>query len=375
MNILSVKAIKVMPIVGVRPQIIKSAPVLHLLDEDEEVTLQLIHSGQHYDFEMSKVFFNEFDLPDPLRNLGIGRGSHATQTARLMMRTEKIIRELKPDVIMVFGDANTTLGGALAAVKVHVPVCHVEAGLRDYDLSVPEEVNRVLTDHCSQMLCAPTLEAFKNLRKEGIKESNILLSGDTMYDALLQHKIDIEKSAIVKELGLTGEIYAVLTLHRAENVDDRERLTKIISAIVNLAEVKTVFPVHPRTKKRLRNTKLEKVLKRTTNVILTEPLGYFDMLSLMENSAVVLTDSGGMQKEAFLLHVPCVTLRHVTGWVETVELGANKLVGAESEQILRETRKILEDEGIKRELKSLPNPFGDGRASQKIVKSLKGIAF
>jgi UDP-N-acetylglucosamine 2-epimerase (non-hydrolysing) len=361
-----------MPLVGVRPQMIKSAPVLRLLDKDEEVTLQLIHSGQHYDFEMSKVFFNELDLPDPLHNLGIGSGSHATQTARLMTRTEKIIRELKPDVVMVFGDANTTLGGALAAVKVHVPVCHVEAGLRAYDMSIPEEVNRVLTDHCSQMLCAPTLEAFKNLRKEGVEENSILLSGDTMYDALLQHKIDIEKSAIVKELGLTREIYAVLTLHRPRNVDDAEKLTEIISAIVNLAEVKTVFPVHPRTKKRLRRSNLEKTLKRATNVILTEPLGYFDMLGLMKNSAVVLTDSGGMQKEAFLLHVPCVTLRYNTEWVETVRLGANKLVGAESERILGETRKALENGGIKMKLESLPNPYGDGKASHKIVKDLKG---
>jgi len=371
MNIRSVKAIKVMPIVGVRPQIIKSAPVLHLLDKDEEVTLQLIHSGQHYDFEMSKVFFNEFDLPDPLHNLGIGSGSHATQTARLMMRTEKIIRELKPDVVMVFGDANTTLGGALAAVKAQVPVCHVEAGLRSYDIGMPEEINRVLTDHCSQMLCAPTLEAFKILRKEGIKENNVLLSGDTMYDALLQHKTDIEKSTVVKELDLTGEIYAVLTVHRPENVDDVERLTKIISAIVNLREIKMVFPVHPRTKKRLRKANLEKVLKQAPNMILTESFGYFDMLSLMKNSVVVLTDSGGMQKEAFLLHVPCITLRYNTEWVETIKLGANKLVGAESERILRETRKILENGDIKMKLESLQNPYGDGKASQKIVNDLK----
>jgi len=372
MNLRSVKAIKVMPIVGVRPQIIKSAPLLHLLDEDEEVTLQLIHSGQHYDFEMSKVFFNELDLPDPLYNLGVGSGSHATQTGRLMARAEKIICELKPDVVMVFGDANTTLAGALAAIKMHVPVCHVEAGLRSYDMSMPEEVNRVLTDHCSQLLCAPTSEAFNNLKKEGVKENSILLSGDTMYDAILQHQGDIEKSTIVKDLGLTQEIYVVMTLHRPENVDNAERLRKIVSAIVNLTEVKTVFPIHPRSKKRLRNTKLEKVLKRATNVMLTEPLGYFDMLGLMKNSAAVLTDSGGMQKEAFLLHVPCVTLRYNTEWVETVKLGANKLVGAESERILMETRKILENEDIKMKLESLPNPYGDGKASHKIVGDLKG---
>jgi UDP-N-acetylglucosamine 2-epimerase (non-hydrolysing) len=371
MKVQSKKRIKIMPIVGVRPQIIKSAPVLHLLNKDQETTLELIHSGQHYDFEMSKVFFNELDLPDPLYNLGIGSGSQATQTARMMMRAEKIIRELKPDVVMVFGDANTTLGGALAAIKLHVPVCHVEAGLRSYDIIMPEEINRVLTDHCSQMLCAPTLEALKNLRKEGIKENSILLSGDTMYDAFLQHKKDIEKSTILKELDLTKETYAVLTLHRHENVDDTKRLTQIISAITNLTGAKTVFPVHPRTKKRLRNTKLDKVLKRTPSVMLMEPLGYFDMLSLMKNSAVVLTDSGGMQKEAFLLHVACVTLRYNTEWVETVKLGANKLAGAENKRILRETKKFLEDKNIKKKLKSLPNPYGEGKASQKIVKNLK----
>ncbi len=193
-----------------------------------------------------------------------------------------------------------------------------------------------------------------------------------MYDAILQHKGDIEKSTIVKDLGLAEEIYVVMTLHRPENVDNAERLKKIVSAIVDLEEVKMVFPIHPRTKRRLRNAKLGKVLKRATNVMSTEPLGYFDMLSLMKNSVAVLTDSGGMQKEAFLLHVPCVTLRYNTEWVETVKLEANKLVGAESKRILMETRKILENQDIKMKLESLPNPYGDGKASHKIVKDLKG---
>ena len=371
MKVRSKKAMKVMPIVGVRPQIIKSAPILHLLNVDEEIELQLIHSGQHYDFEMSKVFFNELDLPDPLHNLGIGSGSQATQTARAMMRSEKVISELKPDIAMVFGDANTTLGGALAATKLHVPVCHVEAGLRSYDIAMPEETNRVLTDHCSQMLCAPTLEASENLKKEGIDEETILLSGDTMCDAFLQHKTDIENSTVTGDLGLTKGTYIVLTLHRQENVDNNERLTKIISAITKLTEAKTVFPVHPRTQKRLRSTKLDNVLKQAAHVISTEPLSYFDMLSLMKNSAVVLTDSGGMQKEAFLLHVPCVTLRYNTEWVETVKLGANKLVGAEEARILRETRKFLTNQNIKMQLKSLPNPYGKGTASHNIVETLK----
>jgi len=365
------REIRVMPIVGVRPQIIKSASVLRLLNRDKEVKLYLVHSGQHYDFEMSKIFFNELSLPEPLYNLNIGSGSHATQTARLMTRIEKVVTKLRPDVAVVFGDANTTLAGALAAVKMHVPVCHVEAGLRSYDMSMAEEVNRVLTDHCSQMLCAPTEEADKNLKAEGIREDSILLSGDTMYDAILQHEEDIEKSTIIEDMNLTEKVYAVLTLHRAENVDDRERLTRIISAVMKLKEVTIIFSVHPRTRRRLREANLEGALKRVPHVMLTEPVGYFDMLKLMSHSAAILTDSGGMQKEAFLLHVPCVTLRYNTEWVETIQLGANRLVGAEAKRILIETRRILENEGIKRKLESSPNPFGNGRASQSIVKDLK----
>lgn len=360
-----------MPIVGVRPQIIKSASVLRLLNRDEEITLCLVHSGQHYDFEMSKIFFNELSLSEPLYNLNIGSGSHAAQTARLMTRIESVVSKVRPDVAVVFGDANTTLAGALAAVKMHVPVCHVEAGLRSYDMSMAEEVNRVLTDHCSQMLCAPTEEAVKNLKREGIREGSILLSGDTMYDAILQHEEDIEKSTIIEDMSLAGKVYAVLTLHRAENVDIRERLTRIISAVMKLKEITIVFPVHPRTKRRLREANLEGALKRVPHVMLTEPLGYFDMLKLMSHSTVILTDSGGIQKEAFLLHVPCVTLRYNTEWVETIQSGANRLVGTETERILVETRRILEDEDIRRKLESSPNPYGDGKASQKIVKALK----
>ena len=360
-----------MPIVGVRPQIIKSAPLLHLLNNNQEIELQLIHSGQHYDFEMSKIFFNELSLPEPLYNLNIRSGSHATQTARLMTRIEKVINKVRPDVAVVFGDANTTLAGALAAVKMYVPVCHVEAGLRSYDMSMAEEVNRVLTDHCSQMLCAPTEEAGKNLKREGVRKDSILLSGDTMLDALLQHQEDVEKSTIIEELGLAGKTYAVLTLHRAENVDDKERLTRIISAVMKLKEINIVFPVHPRTRRGLREANLEGTLKRVSHVMLTEPLGYFDMLKLMSHSAVVLTDSGGMQKEAFLLRVPCVTLRYNTEWVETIKLGANRLVGAETERILMETREVLENGGIKTKLESMPNPYGDGKAAHKIVEDLK----
>jgi len=361
---------KVMPIVGVRPQIIKSAPVLRALSQKTEIELQLVNSGQHYDYEMSKVFFNELDLPKPVCDWNVGSGSHAVQTARLLMCAEKTIEKLKPDVVMVFGDANTSLGGALAAVKMHIPICHVESGLRSYDMLMPEEVNRVLIDHCSQILCSPTITAVENLKKEGICEERILLSGDTMYDSFLMHRHDVEKSTITRDLKLVMKKYVVLTVHRAENADNPEKLKDIILAMENLKETTVIFPVHPRVRKRLEDKDLAVILQRTENIVLTDPLGYFDMLSLMENAKVVLTDSGGMQKEAFMLHVPCLTLRDTTEWIETIEFGANKLVGTSRERILEEVRRILSDEGSEEKLERLPNPYGDGKASEKIVENL-----
>jgi len=220
------------------------------------------------------------------------------------LKIEGVILDLKPDVVIVFGDSKTTLAGALAAIKMQVSVCHVEAGLRSYDKSMPEEVNRILVDRCSQVLFAPTQSAVRNLKGEGMNMETVILSGDTMYDALLQHKDDIDDSKILKKMNLREETYLVFTAHRAENVDNPERLKKIITSLMRLENSKIVFPVHPRTGKRLEELNLKETLTKASNVILTDPLGYFDMLKLMKNSRVVLTDSGGMQKEAFLLHVP-----------------------------------------------------------------------
>ncbi len=359
-----------MPVVGVRPQIIKAAPVLRALSQKSEIDLQLVNSGQHYDYEMSKVFFNELDLPQPVCDWNVGSGSHAVQTARLLMCAEETIEKLKPDVVMVFGDANTSLGAALAAVKMHIPVCHIESGLRSYDMLMPEEVNRVLIDHCSQMLCSPTITAVENLKNEGICKERILLSGDTMYDVFLLHRHDIDKSTITQDLKLMRKKYAVLTVHRAENADTPEKLKNIILSVRNLKETTVVFPVHPRVRKRLEDEGFAVILQRTENIVLTDPLGYFDMLSLMENAKVVLTDSGGMQKEAFMLHVPCLTLRDTTEWTETIEFGANKLVGTSRKRILEEARKILSDERSEEKFERLPNPYGDGKASEKIVENL-----
>jgi len=358
---------KLMLVIGARPQIIKSAPIIHEALKKKEIELQIIHTGQHYDFEMSKIFFGELDLPNPLVNLGVGSGTHAFQTGKMMIGLEKTIQKLKPDLVLVPGDTNSTLAGALAAVKLKVPVAHVEAGARSYDMQMPEEINRCLTDHCSSLLFAPTKNCARNLGSEGILKQRIRLSGDTMYDALLQHMPIAVKSDILKKLSLKSEEYDVLTLHRPENVDTPKALKNIMKAIRMLKELTIAFPVHPRTKQRLAKVKLLKQIQALDHIKFFEPIGYHDMLQLTKHARIVFTDSGGLQKEAFWLHTPCITLRNTTEWTETTELGANVLVGSNPQKIVEATRGIMETRDIKIKLERLKNPFGDGQASQKIV--------
>jgi UDP-N-acetylglucosamine 2-epimerase (non-hydrolysing) len=364
---------KVMVVIGARPQIIKSAPIIHEALKDADIELQIVHTGQHYDFEMSKIFFGELELPDPIVNLGVGSGSHAWQTGKMLTGLEKTIRELKPDLVLVPGDTNSTLAGALATVKLHVAVAHVEAGARSYDMRMPEEVNRRLTDHCSKMLFAPTENCVNNLLKEGIPKDQISFTGDTMYDALLRHMPKSLKSRVLERLRLKTSEYAVLTVHRPENVDYHETLSNLLQAIVQLRELTMVFPVHPRTMERLRTTGLLKRLKEAEHVRLVDPVGYHEMLQLVKHAKMVLTDSGGLQKEAFWLHTPCVTIRETTEWVETVQLGANTLA-KNGESIIQKAREFLATENLKDRLRKLPNPFGDGKASAKVVESLKRFA-
>jgi len=274
---------------------------------------------------------------------------------------------------LVPGDTNSTLAGALAAVKLHVPVAHVEAGARSYDMRMPEEVNRRLTDHCSRMLFAATQNCVNNLMKEGIIEDQIHLTGDTMYDALLRHKAGALRSRILEELGSAVGEYAVLTVHRPENVDDLKALRDIVEAMIELEELPIVFPVHPRTLERLKATDLLKRLKESKHVRLVDPVGYHEMLRLVKDSRMVFTDSGGLQKEAFWLRTMCVTLRERTEWVETVELGANMLVGNNKNMIVRKVRECLAMEDLETKLKELPNPFGDGNASIEIIDALKEV--
>ncbi len=361
---------RVMLVIGARPQIIKSASIVHKAASDDEIEFQIVHTGQHYDFEMSKVFFDELDLPDPVANLGIGSGSHAWQTGRMLIGLEDAVENLSPDFVLAPGDTNSTLAGALAAIKLHVPVAHVEAGARSNDMKMPEEVNRRLTDHCSTILFAATENCRKNLMNEGISESRIHVSGDTMFDIMQKHA-KARTSHALKGLNLETERYAVITTHRPENVDNPEALRHIIDAITHLKELKIIFPIHPRTQERLKGFDLLEDLEKAGHVEIIDPVGYQDMLHLVKGAQILLTDSGGLQKEAFWLFTPCITLRKRTEWIETVKLGANRLVGSDKDAIIHEVRKCLAAKNPKRRLEELPNPFGDGNAATRVIKVLK----
>ncbi len=346
---------KILSVVGARPQFIKAAPVSRALRQT--VHEVLVHTGQHYDYGMSAVFFDELGIPEPDYNLGIGSGVHGWQTGQMLIRIEEVLLKERPNWALVYGDTNSTLAGALAAVKLHIPVAHVEAGLRSFNRAMPEEHNRVLTDHAADLLFCPTQTAVDNLAREGIV-NGVHLVGDVMYDALL-HNVALaeQRSGVLARLGLSPGHYALATLHRPANTDDPARLGAILAALEEIGqEYPVVFPVHPRTRQRLPQYPI-------SNVQLTEPVGYLDMLVLEKNTRLILTDSGGVQKEAYLFGVPCLTLRDETEWVETVEAGWNLLVGADRAAIVRAAREFRPP--------GSPSPlFGDGRASQRIAAML-----
>jgi len=352
---------KVATVVGARPQFIKMVPVSRELRKyfDEIV----IHTGQHYDYEMSRIFFEELKIPEPDYNLGVGSGSHGYQTGEMMKRIEKVLIKEKPNLVLVYGDTNSTLAGALAAAKLHIKVAHIEAGLRSFDRKMPEEINRVLTDHISDYLFAPTETAVKNLYKEGIR-NGVYLTGDVMYDALLSNiKVAQNKLRILRDLGLKPKKYLVATVHRAENTDNKRNLKSIIEAFIESDEL-IVFPAHPRTLEYLKVYNLLKEIKEAENILLIKPVGYLEMLILEKNARKIITDSGGIQKEAYFLKVPCITLREKTEWVETVEDGWNILVGANKEKIIRAIKDFEPKE------KTYTYKFGSGKASKNIVKIL-----
>jgi UDP-GlcNAc3NAcA epimerase len=350
---------KIVSVVGARPQFIKCAPVSRALQKEHEEIL--VHTGQHYDHGMSEVFFEELAIPKPDYNLNIGSGSHGHQTGAMLGALEDVLLAERPDIVLVYGDTNSTLAGALAAVKLHIPVAHVEAGLRSFDRRMPEEINRVLTDHASDLLFCPTETAVANLANEGIR-SGVHLVGDVMVDAMDYNRaIAEERSRILSGLALEPGGYLVITVHRPSNTDSREHMAAILAALGE-ADKPVVFPVHPRTRKYLLDYGLWERMPGNVRVI--EPLGYLDMIRLMANAEKILTDSGGIQKEAYVLGVPCITLRENTEWVETVEAGWNVLVGAEREKIA---------DAILRFAPEIPRRalYGSGDAGRRIVEALR----
>ncbi|NPE28452.1 UDP-N-acetylglucosamine 2-epimerase (non-hydrolyzing) [Methanococcoides sp. SA1] len=355
---------KVASIVGVRPQFVKASVVSkELRKKHEEV---LIHTGQHYDYEMNMVFFDELNIPKPEYCLGIGSGSHGYQTGEMLKEIEKVLIEEKPDLVLTYGDTNSTLAGSLAASKLNIKSAHIESGLRSFDKSMPEEVNRVLTDHCSDILFCPTKNAVENLKREGIT-SNVYLTGDVMADSLLYNReIAKSRSNILKVLDLKTNDYFVATIHRSSNTDNKENLKNIVDAFFEINET-IVFPLHPRTEKSLKKYGLYDKLKSSVKLI--EPLGFLDFIKLMSHAKMILTDSGGIQKEAYILKVPCVTLRENTEWVETVEDGWNVLVGSNKDKIVE----IVNE--FKPSFERYRNRFGNGDASKNIVSVINNIRY
>jgi UDP-GlcNAc3NAcA epimerase len=353
------KMTKIASVVGARPNFVKLAPVSRELRKmfDEVI----IHTGQHYNYEMDKVFFDDMGIPAPNYHLGVGSGNHGYQTGEMLKRIEEILLEERPDAVLVFGDTNSTLAGALAAAKLHIKVAHVEAGLRSYNRRMPEEINRVLVDHCSDLLLCPTGTAVENLLKEGVTRG-ICMTGDVMVDAQRDCALISEKrSRILEEMDLEPRKYHLATIHRAENTDDPERLKSIVEALEEIGDV--VFPCHPRAEKYIKQLGLWEGLVAGEKATVIKPVGYLDMIMLEKNARKILTDSGGVQKEAYLLGVPCITLRDETEWVETVEDGWNVLAGADRERIVDLVRNF-KPQGRQRDV------FGSGDASVRTAECI-----
>lgn len=357
---------KVLTVIGTRPQFIKAAAVSRAIKKHGGIKEVLLHTGQHYDDVMSDIFFREMHIPKPDYHFSINTSTHATMTAQMLEGIEQAIIKEKPDTILVYGDTNSTLAGALAASKLHMKVAHVEAGLRSFNMDMPEEVNRILTDRISNQLFCPTDAAMQNLQNEGLatQDKIVVKTGDVMYDAALYYAKQAGKhSDICNKLNLSKGTYLLATIHRAENADDKVRLSSIVDAINLLAKKYTVvLPLHPRTKKMLEQFHLE------LDCTVIEPVGYFDMLSLLQNCQLVLTDSGGLQKEAYFFHKYCVTLRDQTEWIELIKAGCSTISGANTEKILSAV-----DGMYSRTFHNGSVFYGDGHAAEIICNHLASL--
>jgi UDP-N-acetylglucosamine 2-epimerase len=352
---------KITTILGARPQFIKAAPVCRAF-RDAGINETIIHTGQHYDHAMSQVFFDQLGIPAPAMNLGVGSGSHGKQTAAMLSGIEEILLAQRPDRVLVYGDTNSTLAGALAAVKLGIPIAHVEAGLRSFNRSMPEEHNRVLTDHVADWLFCPTTTAVDNLRRENITRG-VELVGDTMNDAIVLFTPLAERSsAILKELSLESDKYILATIHRPSNTDVPEHLVQILTALASVNET-VILPVHPRTQARIRAIPAIQAITRHGNLRIVDPVGYLEMLMLTTHARIVATDSGGLQKEAYLCGKPCITLREETEWVETVQVGWSILVGSDTARISSAIASF--QPSVNR-----PALFGEGNAANAIAMAL-----
>ena len=357
---------KILTIVGARPQFVKAAAVSREILKHDGISEVIVHTGQHFDKNMSDIFFDEMEIPKPDYNLAINSVGHGAMTGRMLEGIEDIILKEKPDVVLVYGDTNSTLAGALAAKKLHVKVAHVEAGLRSFNMQMPEEINRILTDRISDILLCPTEQAVKNLEKEGFDNFSceVVLSGDVMQDAAMYYsQKSSEKSTVISALKLKNEKYVLATIHRQENTDDLSKLKKIISALNQLHKEreKVVLPIHPRTRKILENNNI------VADFILIDPVGYFDMIELIKHSDLVITDSGGLQKEAFFFHKQCITIREQTEWIELITHNFNRLLPANELDTLIQHY----EEALNINIDFNCNLYGNGQAAEKIVNMLK----
>lgn len=357
---------KILSIVGARPQFIKAAAVSRVFRQTRGLTEILVHTGQHYDQNMSDVFFNELDIPRADIHLGIGSASHGQQTGRMLEAIESAIQKQQPHWVLVYGDTNSTLAGALAAAKLRVPIAHVEAGLRSFNRAMPEEINRVVSDHVSDLLFAPTKTAVENLRREDVPAKRIARVGDVMYDAALFYAKTAEmRSSILDDLKLQSRGYILATVHRAENTDDPVRLKAIFGALQHVArEIPVVLPLHPRTRAVLARLGLA----NNGGIRIIPPVGYLDMVMLERNSRTIVTDSGGVQKEAYFYRVPCITLRNETEWVELVDAGWNRLLPPDGAYLSRRLSAAIQ--GFRRPAKA-PRLYGSGHAAEAIASRLK----
>lgn len=375
---------KIVTIIGARPQIIKAAGLSRAIQESysQQIEEIIVHTGQHYDQNMSQVFFEELGIPQPQRNLNVGSGKHGEQTAKMIAGIEEILLEEKPDALVLYGDTNSTLAGAVAAAKIHVPIVHIEAGLRSFNKSMPEEINRIMCDHSSTLLFSPTKAGVENLEKEGFSLSNqapysvdhpgVFHCGDIMYDNSLHFSaLSDQKSHLIEELGIEKGNYILSTIHRNDNTDQPERLSGIFEAILEIIEqhqVTFVLPLHPRTAKLLEinlNQDLYKKVKSEERLKIIDPVSFLDMIALEKNAQMIVTDSGGVQKEAFFFEKPCIILRPETEWIELVACGAAKIVGWHKEKITTAFNEFIKADRIQ-----FPKLFGDGKAGEFMCQKM-----